>query len=700
MGEASPQYQNGDNHPRGLGYISSVLDSCTQLDEIVHSGRNIVLDGHSLDLSSVVAISLHKIAADITDSQTVLSQLERSVDLLAEKLENGEVIYGVTTGFGGSADTRTNDYAALQQALIQHHHSAVVLPGDRESGAGSTRLGFLKSHAMPIPIVKAAMLIRCNSLLRAHSAVRIQVIRNILALLAHDMTPVVPLRGSISACGDLTPLAYICGAIEGNPDIAMNCGEGQNHRIIPASQALQEAGLTPLEFGPKEGLGLLNGTAFSSGAATLVLFEANQLAILSKLLTAMGTEALLGSRYNYHPFIAEARPHPGQLESAAFIFECLAGSKLVRGADPDGEGLAQDRYALRTSTQWIGPQLENLALALEQVQTELNSTTDNPLLDLAEERVHHGGNFQAAAITSAMEKTMGAMQMLGKMIFSQCSEILNPMLNKGLPPNLSADDPSLSFAFKGVDINMASYMSELAYLNHPVSNHVQSAEMHNQSLNSLALIAARYAGDTVELLALMSATYLYVLCQALDLRAMHLEFVSQARKDVDNANAQLFQSSGAGAQLSHSQEIIWKELMSHWERNSTSDLHKRSQVTATDSLGAVLDLLGDQVVGKELRQWKSNVANILETRYGANRKLFFQSKSAAPYLCNSSQKLYGFVRQSIGVAMHRGLVDHPAYDSGEKIVKESIGSNIGKIYAALRAGEFREVILGCCDIPR
>ncbi|KAJ5164250.1 Phenylalanine ammonia-lyase [Penicillium coprophilum] len=700
MGEAFPQYQNGYGNPQGLGYISSVLDSCTQLDEIVGRGRSIVLDGQSLDLGSVVAVSLRKIVADITDSENVLSRMERSVDLLAEKLGNGEVIYGVTTGFGGSADTRTNNYAALQQALIQHHHSAVVLPGDRGSAAGSTRLQSLKSHAMPIPIVRAAMLIRCNSLLRAHSAVRIQVVQNILALLAHDMTPVVPLRGSISACGDLTPLAYICGAIEGNPDIAMNCGEGQNHRIIPASQALQEAGLTPIEFGPKEGLGLLNGTAFSCGAATLVLYEANQLVILSQLLTAMGTEALLGSRYNYHPFIAEARPHPGQLESAAFIFECLANSKLVRGADPDGEGLAQDRYALRTSTQWIGPQLENLALALEQVQTELNSTTDNPLLDLADERVHHGGNFQAASITSAMEKTMGAMQMLGKMIFSQCSEILNPMLNKGLPPNLSADDPSLSFAFKGVDINMASYMSELGYLNHPVSNHVQSAEMHNQSLNSLALITARYAGDTVEILALMSATYLYVLCQALDLRAMHLEFVSQARKEVDHANAELFQPSGAGAQISQSQEIIWKELMGHWEKNSTSDLHKRSQVTATDSLGVVLDLLGDQVVGKELRQWKSNVANVLKTKYEENRKLFFVSKSAAPYLCNSSKKLYGFVRQTLGVAMHRGLVDHPTYDSGEKIVKESIGSNIGKIYAALRAGEFREVILSCCDIAR
>ncbi|CAL5868712.1 uncharacterized protein PFLUO_LOCUS2939 [Penicillium psychrofluorescens] len=698
MGEASSQYQNGYDHPQGLGYTSSVLNSCVRLDEILHRGKDVVLDGHSLDLSSVVAISKHNIAAAITDRQSVLSKLDRSVELLAQKLEKGEVIYGVTTGFGGSAETRTNDYAALQKALIQHHNSAVVLPRDRGNGAGSTHLGSLKSHAMPIPIVKGAMLIRCNSLLRAHSAVRILVVQNILALLAHDMTPVVPLRGSISASGDLTPLAYIAGMIEGNPDIAVNCGEGQNYRIIPANQALQEAGLNPLTFGPKEGLGLLNGTAFSCSAAGLVLFEANQLVVMSKLLTAMGTEALLGSRHNYHPFIAKSRPHPGQQLSAAFIFQCLADSKLTHGADPDGEGLAQDRYALRTSTQWIGPQLENLGLALQQVQTELNSTTDNPLLDPVEERAHHGGNFQAASITSAMEKTMTAMQMLGKMIFSQCSEIVNPMLNKGLPPNLSADDPSLSFAFKGVDINMASYMSELAYLNHPVSNYVQSAEMHNQGLNSLALITARYAGDTVELLALMTATYLYVLCQALDLRVMHLEFVTQAHIKVDDATAQLFQSSGTDFQLSFGQEIIWEELTSHWERNSTSDLDRRSQIAATNSVGVVLSLLGDQAVGKELQQWKSSVANILETTYAANRKLFFQNRKTASYLCTSSQKLYGFVRERLGVPMHRGLVDHPTYVSGEKTLNESIGSHIGKVYAALRGDEFRDVILNCCSI--
>jgi len=106
--------------------------------------------------------------------------------------------------------------------------------------------------------------------------------------------------------------------------------------------------------------------------------------------------------------------------------------------------------------------------------------------------IHHGGNFQAASITSAMEKTMTALQNLGRLLFAQSSELINNLLNKGLPPNLSADDPSLSFTFKGFDVNMAAYMSELAYLAHPVSTHGQIAEMGNQSVNSLALLTARY----------------------------------------------------------------------------------------------------------------------------------------------------------------------------------------------------------------
>ncbi|KAE8137967.1 L-Aspartase-like protein [Aspergillus pseudotamarii] len=696
---------NSIRHGKKQSYTTSVLSSCRQLRELTDEGKRVVLDGQSLDLSSVFAVAHNGLAASTTDDKDVLSRMHHSVHLLRQKLAQGEVIYGVNTGFGGSADTRTQDYATLQKALIQHHNAAVLLPSDRGLGSSVSSLQHLGSHCMPVPIVRAAMLTRCNSLLRGHSAVRVQVVEHILTLLAHGLTPVVPLRGSISASGDLTPLAYIAGALEGNPDISVH--NAADDQIIPADEALKEAGLVPLDFGPKEGLGLLNGTAFSGGAASLVLFEANQLVLLSQVLTAMGTEALLGTRYNYHPFIADARPHDGQREAAANIFKMLADSKLAKSPTEGSEtanhgGLAQDRYALRTSTQWIGPQIENMALSLKQVVYELNSTTDNPLLDPEEAQIHHGGNFQAASVTSAMEKTMGAMQMLGRMIFSQCSEIINPTLSRGLPPNLSVDDPSLSFAFKGVDINMASYMSELAYLNHPVSNHVQSAEMHNQGLNSLAFIACRYAADAVEVLSLMAATYLYVLCQALDLRSLHLEFVKDARCQVDDITAELY-SPAFGARLPAVQNELWGELMNHWSSTSTSNLPERGRLAASYSVGVLLSSFAAEcnsansnlTDAQTVQHWQTRVCNVLHQSYATTRETFLTSQTTKSYLCSSSRNFYVFVREKLAVPMHRGIADHPTYDSVERRKKECIGTQISKVYTALRKGEFQDVLVSC-----
>lgn len=630
--------------------------------------------------------------------------MNASVELLDKKLKEGEVVYGVTTGYGGSADTRTENYADLQKGLVQHQISAILLPGDKGLPSSSLTLDALKSHAMPVPIVRAAMLTRCNSLLRGHSAARPAIVQNILTLLAHDMTPVVPLRGSISASGDLCPLAYIAGALEGNPDIMINCGREQGYRVIPSTEALALAGLSSLELQAKEGLAVLNGTAFSCGAASLVLFEANQLLLLSQVLTAMGTEAMIGNRSNYDPFIGRTRPHAGQIEAATNIFDFLADSKLVSEASPGQVGtaqdpfvLAQDRYALRTSSQWIGPQIENMALALQQVEVELNSTTDNPLFDPDSGEVHHGGNFQAASVTSAMEKTMSTVQFLGKMVFQQCSEMINPAMSKGLTPNLCADDPSVSFSFKGIDINMAAYMSELGYLTHPVSNYVQSAEMHNQGLNSLALIAARYASDAVEVLSLMSATYLFTLCQALDLRALHLEFVKQAYPQLQRIVQDLFGSSSQGLV-----DSLWTELMNHWFRNTARDLTDRAHGSATASMGRVLALLTEhQIVLADtsaLAKWKSTVAEMLIREYEQTRSAFFRAPTTKEYLCRSSREMYTFVRETLDVGMHQGLTDYATYDAkdGRKATdKPGIGSQVGKVYAAMREGKIREVLLRC-----
>jgi phenylalanine ammonia-lyase len=150
--------------------------------------------------------------------------------------------------------------------------------------------------------------------------------------------------------------------------------------------------------------------------------------------------------------------------------------------EEDEGTLRQDRYPLRTAPQFIGPQVEDLMQSLKTLTIECNSTTDNPLVDGETGQVHNGGNFQAMAVTNAMEKTRLSLHHLGKIMFAQCAELINPAMNRGLPPSLAATDPSLDYHAKGIDIASAAYVAELGYLANPVSTHIQSAEMHNQAV--------------------------------------------------------------------------------------------------------------------------------------------------------------------------------------------------------------------------
>lgn len=647
----------------------------------------------------------------MTTDAEILYGVQQSVDLIERCVQGGRTVYGVTTGFGGSADTRTTQLQNLQISLQQHLNVGILLPSDkgiRHSISEGASLDGLRSHAMPVPLVKAMMLIRCNSLLRGHSGVRINVIDSILTLVAKDLTPVVPLRGSISASGDLSPLSYIAGLLEGNPNIYVRTGCPNHVIYMTADKALELAGLEPVTLQAKEGLGIVNGTAASCAAAAIAIHQANQIAVLSQVLTAMCTEALGGTAHNYHPFISSARPHHGQKEAAKIILSLLSDSKLVADRDPEKIGLAQDRYALRTAPQWIGPQLEDLTLAYHQIQCEINSTTDNPLLDVSSGTIHHGGNFQAASITSAMEKTMTAIQMLGKLIHAQCSEMLNCMLSKGLPPNLSADDPSTSFTFKGFDVNMSAYMSELAYLAHPVSSHVQSAEMHNQSVNSLALVAARYTNEAIEVVSLMAATYIYALCQALDLRCLHLEFVSSAESLARNILRETCGSMISKAAFEDFHTELWKILLEKWTANSKLDLADRGVTTATDAVGSLLDLLtlhrpdhpyqlpADALILTQ--EYKRRIGVALSEAYDNAREAYFVYQTAPTYLCSISRILYSYVRKDLGVPMHRGLIDHPTLSNlggncCSAAAKKTIGSLASDIYVSLRNGQLYDRVM-------
>ncbi|KAF1991970.1 putative phenylalanine ammonia-lyase [Aulographum hederae CBS 113979] len=672
-------------------HAAKTLQSWLQLQDL-RNASEVTVDGQTLDIPSVVAVAKYGALATLDKTPEVTERIQASVDMLRSYLDQGHMVYGVNTGFGGSADTRTTDLVSLQKALVQHQNIGVLTSSDigKPQLEGTSGDPFL-SHSMPSQWVRGLMLSRVNSVLRGHSAVSLPVIDAILGLLRHNLTPVIPLRGSISASGDLSPLSYVAATLQGNKDIYVRTGDG---KIVSADEALKTANIEPVELAAKEGLGLLNGTAASASVASLALYETNHLATLSQVLVAMGTEALTGTAESFHPFLAAIRPHPGQIESAANIRSYLTGSRLaqgLQGSNKSVSGLAQDRYALRTSSQWVGPQLEDLLLASEQVATELNSTTDNPLLEVATETVHHGGNFQALAVTSAMEKTRSALQMFGKMLFAIGGEMINPMMNRGLPPNLAADDPSLSFLCKGVDISLASYISELGFLANPVSSHVHSAEMHNQAINSLALISGRYTMQAVDVLSAMCAAFLFLVTQALDLRVLQLRFVEMAQEKMALVTKDAL-ASGDEATA----ERVWKGVREIWDANTNLDLMARCDKTASSAVAVLVTELsqspslsqhdGVSYLLQNIKTWKSSLAQTLAEEYNKSRNEMFANHAdiTPQYLGQASRKLYTFVRADLKVPFHRGLAD---------VEGRTIGSFISVIYEALRDGRLHEPVM-------
>ncbi|KAL4875392.1 L-Aspartase-like protein [Aspergillus karnatakaensis] len=524
------------------------------------SSSSVAVSGADLTIADVVAVSRHLAQVELTPES--IDAIESCSKIIPKKIAQGEVIYGVNTGFGGSADARSNDVEKVQQSLISHLTCGIISDGQQQltptsnghshqsngaahaSNGNGTTNGHHKQQnhsvrgslplndplaatCMPESWSRASMLIRLNSLAGGASGIRVDIAESLQQLLNKDVVPRIPVRGSISASGDLSALAWIGAVMQGKTSATAFSGprdiEG-GRRVTRADVALSQAGIEPITLHAKEGLAIVNGTAVSAGVAALAAHESLHLAALSQLLTAMSVEALRGSDESFEPFIARVRPHPGQVDSARNIKAFLTGSKLLNRHDSRNIAtLRQDRYSLRTASQWIGPVLEDFSLASDQLTIELNSVTDNPLIDTEANRVLHGGNFQARAVTSAVEKLRQGLQTIGRMLFTQCTEMINPATSWGLPPNLCSDDPNDSFLFKGLDVVIAALTSELGFLANPVGTHVQTAEMGNQALNSLALVSARYTLEAVDVLSQIASAHLLAVCQALDLRAIEIE---------------------------------------------------------------------------------------------------------------------------------------------------------------------------------
>jgi len=346
--------------------------------------KSVVISGDQLNLHNLIEVSRFGVSVELSSAEDVLMRLSASQHYIERAVEQGKPIYGVTTGFGGMG------------------HVSICL--EELAELQSNLLWFLKAgtgERLPDPDVRAGMLLRANALMRGASGVRLELLERIALFLNAGVTPHVMNLGSIGASGDLVPLANVAGALIGISDDYLVDYQGET---MGALAALEQMSLKPLTLAPKEGLALVNGTSMLTAIAAGCLYDSLQITALAFAAHALMLQGLSASNQPFHPYIHDHKPHPGQRFAAARMLELLSGSMLIRdelaGLASHGEGrLIQDRYSIRCFPQFVGPIIDGLAMINRQVEIEMNSATDNPLLDPEADASYHGGNLKCTPLS-------------------------------------------------------------------------------------------------------------------------------------------------------------------------------------------------------------------------------------------------------------------------------------------------------------
>jgi histidine ammonia-lyase len=337
----------------------------------------------------------------------------------------------------------SKDLARLQVNLLRSHAVGTGDPLSREQ-------------------VRAMVLLRAATLTQGNSGVSIQVVRALLNLINHDITPWIPEQGSVGASGDLSPLAHLALVL---------IGEGKAHvdgKLVSGADALKKRKLKPVVLGPKEGLALINGTQFMAALAVFTVVEAEQLLRVANLSGAMTLEALRGTSVAFDEKIHAVRPHPGQIEIAREfrrLLEHPRKSEIARSHE--GCGKVQDPYSLRCIPQVHGASLDTLRFARQVVEREINSVTDNPLVFVDQDEILSGGNFHGQYLALVMDYLAIALAEIGSISEQRIEKLINPAISD-LPAFLMKKS-GINSGFMIVQVAAASIVSENKTLCHPAS---------------------------------------------------------------------------------------------------------------------------------------------------------------------------------------------------------------------------------------
>ena len=398
----------------------------------------VIINGRDLTVEEVIRVcrGYEKVEIAPEAKEAVI----KARNYIEKKLEEGAVIYGLTTGFGKFANVVISREEAeqLQKNLIISHTCA-------------------KGEPYETQYERAAMLLRCNALSRGNSGIRLETIQTMIDMLNAGIHPVIPEKGSLGASGDLAPLSHIALALIGLGEVEY---KGQ---IVTAAEAMAKEGIIPVVLAAKEGLALNNGTQMMTAVGVNVLWDAMHLMKTADIATAMTAEALHGITKAYDHKVHDLRGHQGQKDAAENLRTLLAGSKNAFEVQPSK---VQDPYSLRCIPQIHGASRDAIQYVYEAVSRELNAVTDNPIVFPDEDEVISGGNFHGQPMALAFDFLKMAISEFADVSERRAERLINPQLSEGLPAFLTKYGGVCS-GFMIAQYAAASMVSENKIYAHP-----------------------------------------------------------------------------------------------------------------------------------------------------------------------------------------------------------------------------------------
>lgn len=438
--------------------------------------------------------SIYRDGISIKLEDSAQETCKKSAEIVKAAAAGADPVYGVNTGFGKLARIQISveDTAKLQRNLILSHCCGV-------------------GKAMPVEITRLMMALKINSLGRGASGVSWGLISLLQDMLEKGVTPVVPGQGSVGASGDLAPLAHMAAVMIGEAQ-AVYKGE-----IMDGGAALKAAGLTPIVLRAKEGLGLINGTQFSTAYALAGYFEAKSLAHSALITGAMSVDAAMGSSAPFKAFIHDLRGHKGQIKAGQVLRKLMNGSPL-RDSHMEDDERVQDPYCLRCQPQVMGACLDILDSVADTLRIEANAVTDNPLVNVDTGEILSGGNFHAEPVAFAADQCALALAEVGAIAQRRIALLVDPALSFGLPPFLSPN-PGVNSGFMIAEVTSAALMSENKQRANPCSVDSTPTSANQEDHVSMAAHGARRLMDMADNLRNIIAIEWMCAAQGIELRA-------------------------------------------------------------------------------------------------------------------------------------------------------------------------------------